>query len=723
MKKRTHKRQTNARHPERNRKRFGILLIGVTALIGLAFVCRFAYITLGGQVDNNNLQAYRNTNYNKRTVLKAKRGAIYDSTGNVIAEDANTYTLYAVLDKTQVVGKHKLYVTNKDKTATVLAKYLPLAKDKILAYLTPANKKTLQVEFGLAGRGLSLTIKKQIEAEKLPGIGFSDSPSRLYPNGAFASYTVGLARAASEQTDSALTGVMGLEKQFNTLLKGTDGWTKRQTDSSGAYTLPNTKATTKKAVDGGAVYTTLNTNLQAYLETLMTTVETEYAPKVLNAVLMDAKTGAILAASSRPTFDPSTGEGLGTVWRNALVEDAFEPGSVMKIFTLASAIDTGTYHPNETFQSGTMKVAGGTVADWDPEGWGSIPISQAFARSANTGMVKVEQAVGVKNQSKYLKAFGFGQKTGVALPSENAGAYNLTNELQRLNIAFGQGISVNVMQLLRGVTAITNQGAMIEPRIVSKTVSATGKVTNYGRQVVGHPIKASTASAVLDEMKQVVSASYGTGVPYRIDGVDLAMKTGTAQVPRADGKGYIQGAEASLHSVLAVAPASDPQYVVYVNMREPQKQTASAAQIINEVFQPLLKRALALDEGQAAGTGAAVRVTVPAVTNATPAKATATLTAAKLTVSTVGTGNRIVQQLPTAGAAALDGARVVLLTNGAMTMPDVTGWSKSDVLKLAQLTGKKFTLKGSGYVTHQSLAAGSLLTDQPVTLTFKQTAQ
>ncbi|WP_179395263.1 penicillin-binding protein [Lacticaseibacillus absianus] len=719
MKKMTHKRQTNARHPEKNRKLFGILLMSLTALIGLGFVCRFAYLALGGRSDNQDLQAYREKQYQRGSVLKAKRGAIYDSTGNVIAEDANTYTVFAIVDKTYKNGDKKLYVTDKEKAATVLAKYLPLSREKILAYLNPTAKNAFQVEFGRAGTGLSLAIKEQIESEHLSGINFTDSPSRLYPNGVFASYTVGLVQANSKDKDQQLVGVMGLEKQFDQLLKGTNGHTTYQADM-GNYRLPQAKVKTVKATNGCKVYTTLNSNLQTYLETLMTKVQTEYQPKGLTAVLMNAKTGAIMAASSRPTFDPSTGDGLGTLWRNALVEDGYEPGSVMKIFTLATAIDTGTYTPNQYYKSGTMKVAGGTVSDWDPAGWGMIPLSQAFPRSSNTGMVKIEQAIGVTNQGKYLKAFGFGQKTGITLPSENAGAYGLTNDLQRLNISFGQGISVTAMQILQGVTAITNKGTMIQPRIVRKTVAPNGTVTTYPRQVVGHPIKASTASAVLTEMKRVVSESYGTGVPYKIDGVDLAMKTGTAQIPRADGKGYITGGDANLHSVLAVAPASDPKYVVYVTLKQAQKQTAPTSTMINEIFQPLLKRALALDEGQAATSGDAVLASVPAVTNASVSAATKTLTAAKLTVSAVGTGNRVVQQLPLAGSAALANARVLLLTNGAMTMPDVSGWSKSDVLKLAQLTGKKFTLSGTGYATHQSLAAGSLLTNATVTITFKQ---
>ncbi|WP_225047377.1 penicillin-binding transpeptidase domain-containing protein [Lacticaseibacillus kribbianus] len=726
MKKLFSRRQTNARHPEFNRKLFGILLIGLTAAIGLAFVCRFAYVALGGSIDSKDLKTYRNNQYHRDAVLPAKRGAIYDRHGSVIAEDANTYTLYAVLSKkttdgkANVDGKTKLYVTDKAKTAQVLAKYLPLTAKQILAYLNPKGNP-YQVEFGKAGRGLSLAIKNQIEAAKLTGIGFTDSPSRLYPNGDFASYTIGLATPPKDNsTKNPLVGVMGLEQQFNTLLSGTDGYTSSQYDVYG-FKLPQAKTKVKQAVNGGSVTTTLDASLQSYLETLMTKVATAYRPKVLNAVLMNAKTGEILAASSRPTFDPSTREGL-TSWRNALVEDVYEPGSVMKIVTLASAIEAGTYRPDEYYQSGRIKVAGGTVADWnDGEGWGSIPLSQAFTRSSNTGMVRIEQELGEANEAKYLKAFHFAEATGVALPNENAGTYSLKNPLQRLNISFGQGISVNVMQMLQATTAIANGGTMIQPRLIKKTVSKTGKVTTYKRRVVGQPISANTATQVLDAMRKVVTEDYGTGAPYAIKGVDMAMKTGTAQIPRADGKGYVTEGDNALHSVMAIAPASNPKYIVYVTLQQSQKNVeVPIATKINQVFQPLLKRALALDASTAA-SGASTQATVPAVTNDAVATAQTAVTEAKLAAAVVGTGNRVVAQLPQAKTAALTGARVLLLTNGAMTMPDVSGWSKSDVLKLAQLTGKKFKLSGTGYASHQSLASGALLGDDPVTVTFANT--
>lgn len=228
---------------------------------------------------------------------------------------------------------------------------------------------------------------------------------------------------------------------------------------------------TKAAVDGGSVYTTIDASLQSYLETLMTSVATKYQPKSLLAVLMNPKTGEVLAASQRPTFDPSTGEGLSSMWRDILVEDNYEPGSVMKIFTLAAAIQTGNYHPNNYYKSGSVKVADTTIKDWDTSGWGTIPLSQAFPRSSNVGMVKIEQTMGATVFSEYLRKFGFGQQTGIALPGETSGTFDFGNYLDSAMASFGQSIDVNAMQLMQAATAVANGGDMVQPRIVSKIVN------------------------------------------------------------------------------------------------------------------------------------------------------------------------------------------------------------------------------------------------------------
>ena len=707
------KRSTNA-HPARNRKFFGIGLIGFTLLVLGGFVLRFSFVATIGEVDSNNLAKQRQKQYQTDTVLQAQRGAILDRSGNVIAEDSNTYTIYAILDKQNKNGDKPDYVTNKAKTAKILSRYLAIGEDKVLARLNP-SKNLFQVEFGRPGTKLSLAIKKQIEAEKLPGIHFRETPSRLYPNGVFASHVIGLAQA--QDNGGGLTGVMGLEKQFNTVLTGTNGYRRSETDAYG-YKLPNAKTKAKAPVNGGSVYTTLDSGLQAYLETLMTDVQTKYEPKGMTAVLMNAKTGRILAATQRPTFDASTGEGLGDMWRDSLVEDNYEPGSVMKIMTLAAAIQSGKYHPNEYFQSGSVKLDGGTVNDWRTGGWGSIPLSKAFPLSSNVGMVKIEQEMGAGIWKSYLDKFKFGQKTGITLPGETSGRISFQRPLDQASTAFGQGIEVTVMQMMQAISAVANDGKMLKPQIVSKVVNKNGKATVYKPEVVGQPISKETAARVIDAMRHVVNDEDGTGVAYKMPGVDLAVKTGTGQIASAQG-GYLTGDSNYTFSVAGIAPASNPKYVLYVAMKQPQKMTEPAESILASIFKPMMQRALDTTANSTV-SGETNTAEVPAVTNAALASAQDTVKKAGFDVATIGTGNKIVQQLPASGTKALRDSRVLLLTNGAMTMPDLTGWSKSDVLKFVQLTGKKFKLVGDGFVVRQSIAKGTLLGNASGTIEFKQ---
>ncbi|MCP8861173.1 penicillin-binding protein [Latilactobacillus curvatus] len=690
--------------PRRNRRVFGRLLLLIIAAIFLVFAGRFAYIAATGHIAGVDLTKQSQKKYKADSVIRAQRGTIYDSLGNVLAQDINAYSVYAVLSHDYVgPNKKPLYVTDKKKTAKVLSRYLPLSEEKIYKQLTPANRSVYQVEFGSAGQNLSLSIKRKIEKEHLTGIYFNESPTRLYPNGTFASHVIGIAQSPKDEdgADQSLVGVMGIEKYFNKQLAGQDGYKNFARDSYG-YTINQKKNKVKAAKNGQDIYLTLDSRLQSYMETLLTSVNKKYKPKSMNAVLMNAKTGEILAASQRPTFNASTKKGIGKIWRDTLVEDGYEPGSVLKIATLAAAIDSGNYNLNQYYQSGSIGVGDKKISDWQTSGWGMIPLSQAFARSSNVGMVKLEQAMGPKVWKDYIQKFGFLKPTGIQLPGETEGTLQYVRPLDQATTSFGQGINVNVMQMLQMTSAIANDGTMIKPQILSGI--------NQDHQVkpikAGKPIKASTAKSVLQNMEDVVYQDYGTGQVYQIPDYKVAVKTGTAQITGPDG-GYLTGASNYIFSVSGIAPADDPKYILYITMKQPQNMTDSAESILAQVFNPMMKRAL--EYTKKAEKDTQQQVTVPSVIGQSTDEAQKKLTDLGLQTASVGSGNLVVQQLPKANSVILPKQRVILMTNGAMTMPDVTGWSKNDLLKLAQLTGVEIDIKGSGYAYHQSLAVNGLL--------------
>lgn len=713
------KRQMTNKHPRRNRKKFGqflfFLFIGVFILI----VGRFSYISIGKKVQNVNLSASAQKLYTANETLKARRGTIYDANGQAIAEDTSVYSLYVVLDKRQKsVDGRKLYVTNKEKVADVLAKYLPISRKKALATLNPSSGHPFQVEFGTAGQNISLTTKQKVQAEHLSGVNFIQQESRLYPNGVFASHLIGLAQAQTNKAgQTALTGSMGLEQAFNKELTGTNGSQKIKKDMYG-YQLPGTKQKAKKAKNGDNVYTTLDTRLQTFLETEMSQVQGQVKANSMNAVLMNAKTGAILAATQRPTFNATTKKGLDKVWRNTLVQDAYEPGSTMKIFTLASSIDSGHYNGNATYQSGKYTIGNQVVPDWNTSGWGTITYDKGFAVSSNVAMAHLEQQMGHKTWKKYIDRFRFLKSTKSGLPGELTGSIAFQRPIEQADTAFGQGIQVTVFQMMQALSAVSNDGKMMKPYVISKVVNPnTNKtVKAYGPQNVANPISESTAKAVRKHMEDVVYKKYGIGSDYKMSGERVAVKTGTAQV--SSGKsGYLSGDDNYLYSVAAMVPASHPKYVMYITMKQPHLGSKTASQLLASIMKPVMARALQEDTE----TINTKESKMPTVTGMSVASATQALTKAGATVTTLGTGQKVQKQSVTAGTTLYRDQRVFIKTGGTVALPSLTGWSKGDVVKLAQIEGLKLNVSGDGYVTKQSIKAGTTVgSGATLTVTLRQ---
>ncbi|QIL45583.1 penicillin-binding protein 2 [Vagococcus coleopterorum] len=597
--------------PWKNRRKVGLYLMALTAVVFGVFVLRFIYIVGVGKISGTSLDQRTQELYQGSSVVRAKRGTIYDRNGIPLAEDATSYSLYAVLDK-EYLGladpktgeKEKLYVQAEDKEAVakVLEKYLEIDKKEALEQLelekNADGKPVAQVEFGKKGRGISLETKNKIEEDlekkKIKGVYFNSHAARMYPNGVFAPYLIGYAASKDlDDEEAGLEGKMGIEKSQNETLAGTDGKVRYQKDKF-QNPQPGSTVVEKEAVDGSDIYTTLDSTLQLRLEDLLTESYEEYGQADITATLMEAKTGRILAASQRPGFNPETMEGLDTKdaqWQNLLVEQPFEPGSTMKVFTVAAAIETGVFKEKDTFDSGMIEIDDAKINDWIPEGAGRLTYRQALAWSSNVGMVKLQRMMDLR-WLDYVQKFGFTKSTNSGLPGENAGSIQKDTTVDRAMSAYGQAISVTPFQMMQGFTAISNNGKMLKPQYISKIVGKDGKEKVVKPEVVGEPIKASTAKKVREMMVDVTEDEvYGTGSKYyKIDGYHVAAKTGTAQI--SENGQYLH--EQYLYSVVQMAPADDPEYVMYVTMRKPPLGT-DGPELIAKISNSLLKRALEFD--------------------------------------------------------------------------------------------------------------------------------
>lgn len=686
----------------------GRFLQVAVALVFLVFTARFLYIGISKTVNGQNLSARTKQLYKRNQVIKATRGTIYDRNGLAIAEDSHLYTIYAILDKSSINYKNKPeYVVNKSETAEKLATVLPMSADKIYRYLNP-KQKAFQVQFGTAGSGLTSKQKKKIEAMKLPGIKFLATPSRLYPNGNFASHIVGLAQPVYDKKTNAqnLVGTMGIEAYFNKTLTGTDGYRISSVDAS-EYQMPNGNQVYKPVKNGNNLYLTLDSQLQSYLESHMTDVQKAYDPTSITAVVEDMKTGKILAASQRPTFNPQTKKGLTKAYRNILVQDTYEPGSVFKVLSFPAVVNSGNYNPNEYYRSGSVNVGGSTIHDWLTSGWGTIPFSQAFERSSNTGFVKLEQKMGAKTWNKYLKKFHIGQKTGITLPGEQPGFISFKTPVDQAITAFGQAVTVNVMQMMQAYSSLANNGQMVKPQLVDKITDSNGKtLKGYEIKKVGSKIYSNkTKKVVLANMKRVLNKQSGTGNAYKMGNADIAVKTGTAQIANPKGGGYLKGDSNYIFSVVGVYPTKNPRYCIYLTIKQPHLAGTTAEKILASIFKPMMSRIITMAKSDNSTT----TVSVPNFKNMTVAQASAKAKQVGLNLVKVGEKDRITAQGIKSSEKLESGDKIFVYTSGKINCPDMKGWSFNDLHQFSNVSGIKLSIKGTGTVTSQSVAKGAEL--------------
>lgn len=690
-----------------NRNVVGRLLQISMAFVFLLFVGRFLYLSISKTIAGENISERVSNLYKRDEILKSVRGAIYDNSGNVIAEDSHSFTLYAILEKSSLDYKGKpMYVVDKEKTAEKLSTVIPLSEKKILKYLHPKHK-AYQVEFGTAGSGISLATKKKIMAMHLPGIHFDETPSRLYPNGRFASHIIGIAQPFNDKKTHSinLIGTMGIEKYFNKVLSGKDGRRIALVDA-GEYQLPGGQHSYKAPINGNNIYLTIDSQLQIYLENLLDAVQNKYKPKALTAIVEDVKTGKIRAASQRPTFDPATRKGLNDNWRNILVQDSYEPGSVFKILSITAAIQEGKYNPKEYFRSGSITFNGSTIHDWNYTGWGAIPFEQAFPRSSNIGMSILVNRLGRHTWRRYLDNYHIGKKTNITLPDENSGLINIHSQIDQAVTSFGQGINVNAMQMMQVYSALANSGQMLKPQLVEKIVSSSGKVIKrYKKIKVGKPVYSQeTAQTTLKLMRDVVEKEYGTGMTYKIPGKSIAVKTGTAQIAGIHG-GYLKGDRNYLFSVVGLTPADNPRYCIYITMKQPQIMSDPPETIMSLIFKPLINRVSVSSKVDMMDE----QITIPSVKGQSREQAVRLLEKMGLYVETIGSGHKVEAQSILANTKVNPNSKIIIFTGGIIRCPNMKGWTIKQVTQFANISKVKVEVLGKGKVYKQSRIPRSIL--------------
>ena len=685
------------------------LLIGLF-LFGV-IIYRIGTLSLSKEVENVDLQSMANNRTTRRETLYSKRGTIYDVNGNPLAQSVSSYTLIAYLSESRTTDPKKpKHVVDKERTAKELSEVLGVSEEQLLKYLSREN--VYQVELGPGTKNLTELKKDEIKALGLPGIDFIETQQRFYPNGQFASYIIGYARkkeVTDEEgnTEEKMVGEMGIESFYNDILTGSNGFTLYQKDRQG-YKIAGTQEVTVPAQDGYDVYLTINSNVQLFVEDAIQEMNRVCKSDSISLMVADAKTGAILASGTYPTFDPNVKDIKS--YLNPNIQVAFEPGSTMKIFSYMAAMENGTYNGDEKYKSGIFVAKDGTeIGDWHRQGWGYITYDQGFALSSNTAVMNlVDKYMSAEILRNYYKKLGFGSKTGIELYGEASGKLNFRYQTEILNAAFGQGITTTAIQNIKALTAISNDGILLQPYIVDKVVNPdTGEVVYQGgKKEIERVASIKTVNKMRELMRSVITgnSNNSTGYYYYMDGYDFIAKTGTAQVASENGKGYTGGI---VRGLAGMFPGNDPKVLIYMAVKNPScgSSTKPFKNFIQSIIKNTSKYLEIYDESKQNITkleefkmGSYLNKDVNSVVQNLKTKS--------LNVVVIGNGNTVINQYPMAGVEVNKIDKVFLLTDGEVTIPDFKGYSVKDFKTYAKLINLNYKVDGLGYCTSQSIQKG-----------------
>lgn len=726
-----------------NRQRVGKNLTMLSIFLFFIFLINFVVIVVTDTKFGVELSKRAQSMYQREVTVQAKRGTIYDRDGNPIAEDSTTYSIYAILSKTYVTAKReKLYIQEHqfDKVAEILAQYLEIAPEDTLRQLQ--QEGLYQVSFGLAGSGISYSTKTAIEAAAaeagITGLGFTTSPGRLYPNGVFASHMIGYAQLITNEEDGtqSLIGQTGLEQAMDATLAGQDGKILYEKDSKGNV-VPGTGKVKKQVVDGKDVYTTLSPMMQNYLESAMDNFYGMYQGALATATLVSARTGEILATTQRPTYNPQTREGIGQVsWNTALYQGNNEPGSTMKILTVAAAIDIGVFNTDEYYYNDEFKVADATIRDWNVNA-GRAPVylnfPQALAFSSNIGMMRLQEKMGAAAWVNYISKFKFGFPTrfgmGTLNNPEDFGLITTDNEVSIATSTFGQGMSATLAQIFRAYSSISNNGVMLEPKFLSGTYDpATDSARLSQPEVVGNPVSAAAAAQTRQYMITVgTDPDFGTlysekeGAIIKVAGQNVAVKSGTAQIAAEakDGGGYLQGENDYIYSVVAMTPAEDPDFLMYVTMQQPYLKSFDGLDW-KYIFNPVLDEATKMRDALNLTSPTTILSKVenetpyamPDVIGESPGHTADELRRNYVHPIVLGTGSQIKALSVPVGSNVRANQQILILSDEFLNLPDMYGWTKENVEQMAKWKGVKVKfVGGQGTVIAQSYETNTPLTE------------
>ncbi|MFH0345563.1 stage V sporulation protein D [Bacillus vallismortis] len=618
-----------------------VLLFGV--IVFLIIDTRLGYVQF---VMGEKLTSLAKDSWSRNLPFEPERGEILDRNGVKLATNKSAPTVFVVPRQVQ----------NPMKTSKQLAAVLNMSEEKVYKHVT---KKTSIEKITPEGRKISNEKAKEIKALDLKGVYVAEDSIRHYPFGSFLSHVLGFAGIDNQ-------GLLGLEAYYDDDLKGEKGSVKFYTDAKGKK-MPDEADDYTPPKDGLDMKLTVDSKVQTIMERELDNAEAKYHPDGMIAVAMNPKNGEILGMSSRPDFDPANYQSVDpSVYnRNLPVWSTYEPGSTFKIITLAAALEEQKVNlkRDQFYDKGHVEVDGARLRCWKRGGHGLQTFLEVVQNSCNPGFVELGERLGKDKLFKYIKDFGFGQKTGIDLQGEGTGILfplDRVGPVEQATTAFGQGVSVTPIQQVAAVSAAVNGGTLYTPYIAKEWIDPVTKKTVKKQSPIAKKqvISEGTSKQIRYALESVVAE--GTGRNAFVEGYRVGGKTGTAQKVK-DGK-YLENNH--VVSFIGFAPADDPSLVVYVAVDNPkgtiQFGGTVAAPIVGNIMRDSLPeigvkpRKNQIEKKYKWNDTKTVEV--PNVVGMSVSELESLLV--NLNVDASGKGSKIVKQSPAAGTKVKEGSKI-----------------------------------------------------------------
>lgn len=692
------------------RKRIASLFFIFVAIISLLAV-RFFWLQV---IKGDELAEKALDNRMRDVPVKAKRGILYDRNGRELAISVSTDSVYAIPAE---IRKSK----REREIAQKLASVLGMDEEKIY------EKLTRQVSWIWIKRQVDLDTSQQLRKLDLDGIGLSEESRRFYPKGKLASHVLGISGIDNN-------GLDGLDLYYDKLIGGTDGRIVIEHDAWGRE-IPEATHRYIPPTDGSSLILTIDETIQYIVERELDKAVELRQPKAAAVIVMDPKTGDILAMASRPNFDPNNyNDYPAGNRRNFAVNDAYEPGSTMKIVTASAAMEEDVVSASDRFFCpGYIKVGKRTIRCAGGTSHGSMSLNEVVEHSCNVGFVTMGLRLGLDKYYRYLIAFGFGQKTGIDIPGEAKGIIVPQSRATQIDLAtmsFGQANAVTPIQLVSAASAIANGGTLMKPHLLKNVLTSDGKVKSTVAPTKVHQVMSKeTADELCLVLEGVVQN--GSGRNAFIEGYRVAGKTGTAQKVGPDGR-YLTSEYVA--SFLGFAPANNPRLVCMVVIDAPKGYPYYGGWVCAPVFREIMAdslRYLEVPRTEMPKEEASTKiktVTVPDVINLSIDEAVQTLRKAGLNAQVQGDGDLVWGQVPKAHTGAKQNSRVIVYLSpveqqegaGQVTVPDLEGKSIKEVARVLSQLGLHLSPDGYGLAFQQTPQAGTRV---PVGSTIKVSFQ